>query len=347
MNPRDQLNFPRVVGLDSLRAIMALVVFMFHDAAPPLMLGYDSTSSFLRKLNVLFNWSFNGQMAVVVFFLISGFCIHYPYTTRRLQPAAFYTNRALRLTLPAVAAIALTWVFKFRQTFQLNGVPIRSLWCELTYYLFYPFFLILIRQGRLNLLLVMSYGLAFTILGLSPAHDRYHEYGYLSTTAIGLPVWLLGAYFAEHASKYRPKQNLTLCVWIYRAIMVVLCCATLTASSRHLLGLGWSLTLASPFLFFWIREETTYFAAVPPPQFLERIGKFSYSIYLLHLMILFSLSKLMINRLGGNIAWCIKVTCVLGISYLFYLIVEAPSHRLSRQLGEFVSKRTSRMPFYI
>jgi peptidoglycan/LPS O-acetylase OafA/YrhL len=69
-----------------------------------------------------------------------------------------------------------------------------------------------------------------------------------------------------------------------------------------------------------------------PPEWLEKAGLWSYSLYLLHpaASIKF-LSYFPTAR--ESFHWLIYLAFVLIFSYLFYLIIEAPSHRLARKAG--------------
>ncbi len=332
----------RVAGLDTLRGVLALTVFLFHRAMPPLMSGYDQSNPVLRKLNALWEWSLNGQLAVVAFFLISGFCIHYPYLKRPLFVPAFYANRCLRLALPAFAAIVLTWLTGMVKPFSPNGVPIWSLWCELLYYLFYPAFLPLIKKGRLPALLAGSFAGAVLVLALSESHTYYHEFGWWQTTLIGLPVWLLGAFLAEKVSGRPIIASGKTLLWFTRTLVLAASLVTLSLSYANFLGLGWSLTLASPLLYLWIRQEISHYTTRPEPRLLALVGGMSYSIYLVHQLILHMLAKAPLDKLGANLAWSLKIICVLGFSYGFYALIERPSHRFSRNTGSWVGKRLAR-----
>jgi peptidoglycan/LPS O-acetylase OafA/YrhL len=63
----------RVIGLDSIRFVLAFIVVLSHGVVP--VFG-DGT---IEKLIKLFQPT--GIAAVMGFFIISGFVIHYPYST--------------------------------------------------------------------------------------------------------------------------------------------------------------------------------------------------------------------------------------------------------------------------
>lgn len=332
---------PRVVGLDTLRGVLALAVFLFHGAMPPVMLGYDATDPVLRKLNAVLNWSINGQLVVVGFFFISGFCIHYPYEGRPMRVASFYTARLLRLAVPAAAAIALAWVCGFRPKSALVTIPIWTLYCELAYYLCYPVLLPLLRRGFGPGLLVGSYLFAGMVLALSPSYLGYHEYGFLGTTVIGLPVWLLGASLAqrEHMKPSSAESRHRLIV--LRLAVFGFGAVTQVAANIQIVGLGWTLTAGSPLLYFWVREEIAHFRRRAPRPAFETVGAWSYSLYLVHLACLFFLTQSSLGRFGGNVAWVLTFFLTMLCAFAFYWLVEEPSHRLSQRAGRWVAAKES------
>jgi peptidoglycan/LPS O-acetylase OafA/YrhL len=94
----------RLVGIDSIRFICALTVMCGHLGLVnirPLAADYREFQSLAIGL---YNNLFYGPAAVIVFFIISGFCINYPFSSgkRALNLGGFYTRRFLRIGPPAV-----------------------------------------------------------------------------------------------------------------------------------------------------------------------------------------------------------------------------------------------------
>ena len=87
--------------------------------------------------------------------------------------------------------------------------------------------------------------------------------------------------------------------------------------------------LALP-LYFWIKNEIDYYVHNVPSKFMEYLGKFSYSIYLCHGVVL----VLLYMFLELNIfTYPLLVLFGLVLSYIYYLIIEKPSHRLAVKLS--------------
>ena len=125
----------RVNGLDSIRFLCALVVMLFHLRLINDRLYGQSDVGLTRAAIGIFNAFFNGPAAVIVFFVISGFCIHYPYRAdRRLSIVPFYIRRFIPSSLPAgFCYLCMRWLFNDRTRFQ-DGVY-WSVICEAIYYL--------------------------------------------------------------------------------------------------------------------------------------------------------------------------------------------------------------------
>ena len=86
--------------LEAARGFAALYV-VAHHAAPHsfMVLGV--------KAGVLFRF---GQEAVMLFFLLSGFVIHYSYSKTPTDPISFVSNRFLRIFVPLVPALIFSYV---------------------------------------------------------------------------------------------------------------------------------------------------------------------------------------------------------------------------------------------
>jgi peptidoglycan/LPS O-acetylase OafA/YrhL len=68
----------RIEGLDSIRFVLAFIVLVGHMGLPlPDFVYFDSV--YLINLLKLFGLIFNGPAAGIIFFILSGFVIHYPF----------------------------------------------------------------------------------------------------------------------------------------------------------------------------------------------------------------------------------------------------------------------------
>ena len=324
----------RIRGLDTLRFFLAMWVVFSHNVAPPLTAGYDVGNWWLRKVNAAYLWSINGQAAVIMFFVLSGFCIHYPYRNRdRIGIAGFYVNRGIRIGLPLVAALLVGWAAGYKRWGDAEAVPIWSLYAELTYYLVYPGVLYLrSRIGTLSLVIGAYAVSAVAFVAWGWREGYYQEYGgpfYICSTLVGLPVWLLGVWLAEGMRHSSPKPLVMPRIWRWRLGAYLLSAPIFPLSYMHIIGTGPTLNLFAIYAVFWLAAEIRYWHHRPPVAGWEFLGLASYSIYLLHGMFLFAVAALV--PFAGYVAdWAVRLAVVVAGSLAFYFLVERPSHRLAR-----------------
>jgi peptidoglycan/LPS O-acetylase OafA/YrhL len=297
---------------------------------------YGQLETGLTKAGIgIFNAFFNGPAAVIVFFIISGFCIHYPYKAdRRLSLGPFYVRRFIRILLPAaVCYLSMRWLFHDRTRFQ-DGVY-WSVICEAIYYLIYPLLLYTRRRSSWPLLFLASAVAAGLLIAthLSSLSYGLHSYVALNwnTWIVGLPCWILGCWLAENYLAFpllSPVQMWGMRVGIYGLSIAVQLLrfhlGTIFASNCILLDL-FSLPAC-----VWLGFEIAYFSKHSPPKVLEWAGAWSYSLYLIHpaMLLVFDALGLRFILLNSHTHFLI-IGAALIASYVYFLCIERPSHRLS------------------
>ncbi len=325
--PRQEVK--KVTGLDPIRFVLAFVVLLGHGALPQVSDELAAQSHWwycLKAAGVAVMPT--GVAAVMAFFIISGFVIHYPYRNgKSLDVPEFYARRFIRIALPAVAA----WLL-YRLTFGLVLGVAWSLICELVYYLLYPLVLKCKKYFRVLFVvaLVASYAssLLFDLFATGYNGD-FHRHGFLLTWVTGFPVWLLGVALADRYDSLKVKATGRpyLRLWVLRIGAWI--GGSFTALLRFHFGVAYSYTLPvlSFFLFFWLAAEIAYYKGKAENKALEYGGRISYSIYLVHALALYA-----VVRYAGEEWWLflIKIAAALLASWVFYLLVEKPSHRLAR-----------------
>ena len=314
---------------------MAFIVILGHGAMPNLDLGFIS-ADFDKIVNGLLNNTAVGIAAVMGFFVISGFVIHYPYSEgKKLKIINFYTKRLVRISIPAIIAyLVYLLIFSYYM-----GV-IWSLICEAIYYVLYPIFLRFIR--RINLIIVLSFILSFGIsLYYSVSSEIYngdfHRNGYWLTWIVGLPIWLLGVKLAEEYKSFSKKEFtnynflnlLRITVWFFSIFASIL---------RFQLSVSYVYTLPiySILIYYWLKKEILYYQNKDENKLLAFGGIISYSIYLVHALIIHIIEKgFGVESLSSYPLLCfLAIVASLLISYLFYLLIEKPTHNLARFLGK-------------
>jgi peptidoglycan/LPS O-acetylase OafA/YrhL len=319
-----------VAGIDSLRWIAALWVVLGHLGRIPVTSAEERVHRGAWLVQALMNNAFSGPAAVIVFFVISGFCIHRPSIGRPFLTAPFLARRFVRICGPMCLAFAL-WLAVGLPNPGLGGAIFWSLFCELVYYALYP----LLRRaadryGWRSLFFLTAIPAAWIAVTIRVGGD-YTDSGPLFTWALGLPVWILGCIVAEAK---RVVFRLTHArMWILRGAVWA---ATIVASVLRFhspIKYPVSLSVFAIAAAFWLWCEIEWFSAHEPLRWLEKAGLWSYSVYLVHVPVIHVLNAY--RPLGGH-WWTDLLSClasVLGASYIFGSLVERPFRNLARKLG--------------
>lgn len=352
--PRVALERPSFHNLDLLRFVAALIVALYHLTVffPDYQISggvYADTRYVTHSIATL---AFNGPAAVMLFFIVSGICIHAPYRGNRpLELREFYARRFIRIGIPlAVAKVLSSGVVAVCGN---SALPVWSLWCEMAYYLIYPGLLVLIGRYGFRLTFLMS--LAGALL-LSFFHgDAYYgpwSHGPFLTWIIFLPVWLGGLWICENSN--RPIFGLNslslggaialagLTVFGVPALLMFLFKAHIVMSPLPLLYF-FSL-VCTIFIALAIRTDLSRFSIV---RFMERQGRWSYSLYLVHFPLIYlgswGLMRAGLTAMGATglfASTAVVFAASIALSLVFYHFVENPSHLLAKRLGLRFRKRT-------
>lgn len=327
----------RIQGVDSLRAICALWVLFSHFGGPPILEGIDKTTKLGWVINGIYNNLWNGPAAVIVFFVISGFCIHYPQSaSKKIESTlAFYIKRLVRISLPMAFAIILSSYFGGSLDL-LNDSILWSLVCEIIYYLLYPLVLIIVKNGfSWSKLFFVSFALAMLVAGTKPNALNYPSFGPGLNWILGFPCWILGCIVADWVSNGFPYNFLVnVPIWLLR-LMVFTASVVLSILRFHTpIGYPWSLNFFAVLVSFYFYMELQHFFRVKPNRIMEYLGLFSYSIYLVHVPFHGVVSNFGLPNLGYLPNWLITNSVIIFASWVFYLLIERPSHFLARRLAK-------------
>ena len=325
-----------VNGLDSLRFFLALIVVLSHMPNPIAITLKSSSYVILQDIGLLLTPIFCGVGAVIAFFIISGFVIHYPNKDKEINYSKFLLRRWIRLGIPmiviSIIAIKLNMFLK---------LPLWSLYCELIYYTIYPLL------AKLKISWTTQFWAAFVIaavlivtLGkqdiLSLIHQKnlhfsgsYWQLGVQFTWIVGLPCWLLGVVLGEKIDSYTFKIST---MQIYRWRLGVFAVSALIQIVRFKLFVSWlvSMNIFAFLLFIWLRNEIIYYRDHKSVRIFENFGKFSYSLYLTHELLFF----IVINILPLNIlTYPVYIAMIVLMAYIVFNIIEKPSHLLAQKVG--------------
>lgn len=321
---------PRLAGVDSIRAVAAFWVVLSHVGFVPLPLALlNAESGPLVILRGLYNCMFSGPSAVIVFFLISGLVIHLPQAGGETPVwRDFLARRYVRIGIPLIVALTLTRGLGLVS--RIDEV-LWSLYAELVYYSLYPMLLLLSRRIGWTPLLAASWiGYCFTVV-LSARGTNYAGFPVYSQWMVGLPAWLCGCILAQRVYAGDVAATTGQRIWFWRAGIFVVSWASVLVNFHGAVLYAYTQNVFAFGIFLWLEREIFRYndsLGRRPWRFLEASGRWSYSLYLTHPLIAAQLALVLGERpaLGG---WSLLFCGTVLSSYLFYLLVERPSHKLS------------------
>lgn len=331
----------RFAGIDSIRLWLALWVYFSHFGLAPIAAWVGHSTPTRQIISGLANNVFDGAAAVIGFFVISGLCIHYPYReAEHIAIWPFYARRFIRISIPLLAAVVIARLIG-HDLLRFYRAILWSLIAELIYYSLYPMLRSLWRKFGWKATFITAYSLSAATLLRKPDALNFHEFGPQLTWLVGLPAWLLGCFLAETWDrKHRGPEHP---VWVWRLLVIGLGCVA--SALRFHFGIGYpiTLTLLGPVLCEWLRMELQHYSRHAPIPAFEWGGRFSYSIYLVHgvaiaMLVLLDASLVKNNSAAASI---VRLGFALTLSYIFFRIVERPSHALARRAAPELRNRTT------
>ena len=164
-------------------------------------------------------------------------------------------------------------------------------------------------------------------------HQVSHHYkgtygcnGPFITWAIGLPCWLLGGQLAAKTTKSRSVSFSEVLVWRIGALALSM---GLLALEAHLfVSLVLTLNFYAVYCYFWIGTEIDYYRERRPVRLLEQAGKWSYSLFICHKLVFYILVLYLPLTTTSFPFFLLSASL---ISWVFYVVVERPSHQLARK----------------
>jgi peptidoglycan/LPS O-acetylase OafA/YrhL len=361
----------RYTALDGLRGIAAAVVVIFHvvisDARAGAIVDLSAAGP-LTAFEHVMNYTparilWSGSEAVVVFYVLSGFVLALPFARgRATQWRYFYPRRLLRLYLPAIASLVFAWLTTLvivrsvipggspwlnKHAFEPTG-PLQilfgsslitgwgglntSLWSlrwEVAFSLLLPLFLLLAVTFRR--LLWLKVGLVLLFCALWPVFGFFYpDLVYIAVFALGV----LMAFNLELLHGWAARIRGPVWWMLLAAALVLLTSSWVIAgfdpeSRLRLAWIGFASTGAVILVFA---------AACWPPakgffqlRWIRWLGTISFSLYLVQEPVVVGLSFLTHDSVPLWLQLPLAFAASVLIGWLFYLAVEKPSHRFSRQ----------------
>jgi peptidoglycan/LPS O-acetylase OafA/YrhL len=354
--------------IDAIRFMAAFWVLMYHFKPPafkallPHQLGFIGGALWSGSTAL-----FAGPAAVIVFFVISGYCIHNAYhRDAALKPINYYASRFIRIGLPLVVLLLLVNPLPTGQNYV--GSVLWSLYCEMVYYAVYPLLRPRFRYiGEMVVLCVLAGAAmvaAVRLFGHPECHSCVYETYHVPGTALLYAAgWILGCFIAEtqrNTSQFRVpgaysrttllmKRVLDACISRLAPHLIALRCAVMLSGALIMTLLSESslkpkfiplvtADVSLPIFQFvaaiWIATETATPSDAKLWSKLAVLGAWSYSLYLCHKIALSLLETTTFNE-NGRFAWFVEVALALAISYTFYRLIEKPSHLIAQRLRRY------------
>ncbi|MEZ0315965.1 MAG: acyltransferase family protein [Methylophilaceae bacterium] len=327
-----------VVGLDTVRAFAALSVMFAHILGPGLpdiftMLGFNNAIAGLSK------YLFTGHPAVIVFFVVSGFCIHYPYTRRQLPVLAFTLARWTRIMIPALIAMLFAQLLGMHKYNFIDGFILWSIVCELWYYSLYPLLLVLSRKVSFENQFIVAFAISLIIV-IYLGSDQYgnaKNYGVGLNWFVALPSWLLGCVLANRVAQQSNRMPVNIRqIVMWRASVAVVASILYWLTLNTFIGYYLTMNFFAVLVVFWINAEIR--AKKDKTSLFEKIGKWSYSIYLFHIIIFSSLGLLF--AAASPFGRLLTLPLALIGCYVAYKLFEEKSHQLARYIFKKIDSKS-------
>lgn len=338
----------RLESIQALRGVAALVVVLFHAS----VLSIDYLAGAIYS-----PWTLVGKAGVDLFFVISGFVMVYTTYRRFDEPGAatrFAISRISRIYPPYWILAAMVFLYWLHNPGGVNSksgqvnlltsflllpggglplVPVAwTLVCEVFFY--FVFWLVMVfGSARLLLPCISLWGLCVltnTAVGLVNANAMVR----------GLPLspfnleFIVGVLLALMGIRRGGRSALIVSLMAFAAMAV----------GFQLTGQEESIPVANRVLLFLAPCAGLVYGLVAletsgwrPSRFLVWIGDWSYSLYLVHILVMHLVYRVATRRTSiewtGASAWMLAGAVVLlsvVIGYLYYRVVEQKATRYVR-----------------
>lgn len=355
-------NKKRFDHIDSMRAIAALLVVWLHTSEIFVNIAQPSSQDGLYSVAHFFDF---GRIGVVIFFAISGFVIPSSLSGNKLEGTqSFLIKRFFRmyplywLSIPFglitswyiwdkdISVTSILWNFTMVQ--EAAGYPsIQGLyWTLQTELVFYGLCVILFLAGALRSIWVLSaLACVFTLAHLGPpllavlgVHVPSIPSPSLATMSLNLGVMFWGALFRSWSEQRSFPSMAKLALFGYVAAW---CCLMLYAIKMFTINDAYWKLCAPYAIGVLLFTGLSCFKKVTS-TWLVWLGTISYSIYLFHPVVMYTVSRMVqVSNMDWIKGWTtgsymlLTVVLTVLLSAFTYRCVELPAIRL----GALLSKR--------
>jgi peptidoglycan/LPS O-acetylase OafA/YrhL len=352
----------RFLELDALRGLAAVAVMIshFNGLWNRRTMSHAELAFFLGPLQMIAA----AHSAVALFFVLSGFVLTLPTLAGRTQPyGVFITRRITRIYLPYLGALALAVAcdFMFRRPggVYLNewfagtwstAVNWRLVWAHVFFIgpynsqEFNTAFWTLVLEMRVSLIFpVLCYAvlrssrkiacllvvLSFVVQGLLPEPATAHTIYAVSSFLVGI---LLAKYYVPIMSWYQGMERLQRVVLLCVAMLIYTYAQFMKHGPWPLVKFMEPLTTLSVVVVIMASVTASRWRSFLLGAFPQWCGHVSYSLYLIHGTILYSLVELTYGHFPLIYILPVYFVLTFGLARVYFEFVERPSMELGRRL---------------
>ena len=368
VSDKEKRNYVPVIDL--LRGLSCLGVLFYHLRVD-LWIGWHEIQNNPEKYSEIIKitaWlsiptPFLGY-SILLFFLISGFCIHYPNSIKdyKINWMNYFLKRFFRIYPTYIAALIITSIISYyckvkwnyyswdperilrvatlTQNYPPGNEPFwinPSLWTiplEAEFYLLYPLVIIFFScfKSLRFILLLISLCLLSIILYHNGNKWAIHTFMFF------WPTWILGAWISKlYRKSYLERISNKLLITAISILLIISVISHLFDWYSWIQYFVWSFFYTSIFIFALKKSFINKINLINKlSTFLSFTGKISFSLYLIHfpLFKLFGLIHISYfeKKPENFLVSIIYLIPLFIIACFFYKLIEQPIHKFSRSL---------------
>lgn len=351
--------------IDVLRGIASLSVVIYHSRVD-LWVGWNQIQKNPTEFSNLEKYiaflsipmPFMGT-SVMLFFILSGYCIHYANKQNiEFKYLLWYKRRFFRIYIPYLAIITFCFFIEnilskyflrdisspnlllrtilmtqnyFKEGQLVSNPSLWSLPVEMEFYLLYPFIYTILLKNKWRKILVIIAGLS--ISSISIYFMTNSEINVLSLNY--LLIWYLGAYLASTNGKLNLSNQMVILLTVISFIVGIV--SILLKLPSLISDYIWAFFY---FFFFSLLIKDNLILKklnIDIIYGLKWLGKISFSLYLIHFPIFKLMGNLYLyyfNHKPYNLLVALLATIlVIPLAYIFYILIEKPAHLYAKRFA--------------